>query len=133
MHVKLNVNIPNKHKAVEARRSELRKQFNVPEMSFVFIFLGRLHPEKGLKRAVDTFHEFSKGFDGDTFFLIIGRDDGMQREIKDYIRSLNLNSLIRIVNNVYESRFDYYLLSDIFIGFPTIYEETMLASLEALS
>ena len=33
---------------------------------------------------------------------------------------------------MYESRFDYYFLADAFLGFPTIFEETMLASIEAM-
>ncbi len=37
------------------------------------------------------------------------------------------------MNNVYETRFDYYFLADAFLGFPTIYEETMLASIEAMA
>ena len=65
--------------------------------------------------------------------MIVGRDDGFQQEIFDRIRNAGALSNIQIVNNVYSDRFEYYSLADVFLGFPTIYEETMLASIEALS
>ncbi|HDZ62050.1 MAG TPA: glycosyltransferase [Nitrospirae bacterium] len=114
-------------------REILRKKYSIPDEAFVCIFLGRLHPAKGILRAIDAFLAFSAAYFGQTFFLIVGRDDGMQQKITDYINERNAASSIRIVNNVYETRFEYYTLSNLFLGFPTIDEETMLASVEALS
>ncbi len=118
---------------VETARVSLRKKHSVPEDAFVLIFLGRLHPAKGIIRTIDTFIQFSKEHCGSTYLLIVGRDDGFQQQVVDYIRVCGATLTIRIVNDVYEDRFEYYTLADMFLGFPTIYEETMLASVEALS
>jgi glycosyltransferase involved in cell wall biosynthesis len=114
-------------------RLDLRRKYGIQDDVFVCIFLGRLHPAKGIIRAIDAFLAFSALYSGQTLFLIVGRDDGMQQHITDYISEHNASSSIRIVNNVYDTRFDYYTLADLFLGFPTIDEETMLASVEALS
>ena len=113
--------------------NQLRKRYNIPDDALVFIFLGRLHPEKGILRMIEAFIEFSQAFPSKTILLIVGRDDGFQTQVKNYIAQKQLQNDINIVNDVYESRFDYYFLSDIFLGFPTIFEETMLASIEALA
>ena len=114
-------------------RINLRKKYNIPESAFVVIFLGRLHPSKGIIRAIDVFEDFTKCYDGETYFLIVGRDDGMQEQLERYIDKCAASMAIRIVNNVFDDRFDYYTLADLFVGFPTIDEETMLSSVEALS
>lgn len=120
-------------KAVELDRAILRKKYSIPKSAFVLIFLGRLHPSKGILRAIDAFLQFSKGYVGRSIFLIVGRDDGMQQKISDVIKASDATSSIRIVNDIYDERFEYYALADLFVGFPTIEEETMLASVEALS
>jgi len=112
---------------------QLRKHYNIPEDALVFIFLGRLHPEKGILRMIDAYLELSRAFPAKTLLLIVGRDDGFQSQVEIYIAEKQLQNHVQIVNDVYESRFDYYFLSDIFLGFPTIFEETMLASIEALA
>jgi glycosyltransferase involved in cell wall biosynthesis len=82
---------------------------------------------------IEAFVEFSRVFPSKTSLLIIGRDDGFQTHVENYIAQKQLQNDIKIINGVYESRFDYYFLADIFLGFPTIFEETMLASIEALA
>jgi glycosyltransferase involved in cell wall biosynthesis len=63
----------------------------------------------------------------------VGRDDGFQAEAEEYVLRNRVEGRVRIVNNVYETRFDYYFMADVFLGFPTIFEETMLASIEAMA
>jgi glycosyltransferase involved in cell wall biosynthesis len=65
--------------------------------------------------------------------LIVGRDDGFQSNVEEHIALNRAQARIRVINNVYENRFDYYFLADVFLGFPTIFEETMLASIEAMA
>jgi glycosyltransferase involved in cell wall biosynthesis len=112
---------------------EQRRVYGVPENAIVFLFLGRLHPAKGIARMIDAFAEFSHSCSREALLLIVGRDDGFQVFTEGYIRHKNLNDKVRIVNNVFDNRFDYYYLADIFLGFPTIFEETMLASVEAMA
>lgn len=115
------------------QKRELRARYAIPEDAFTCIFLGRLHPAKGVLRAIDAFLQFSASHRSPTLFLIVGRDDGFQREILAYIERLGIGHLVLVKNDVYEQRFDYYSLSDVYLGFPTIYEETMLAAVESLS
>jgi glycosyltransferase involved in cell wall biosynthesis len=112
---------------------EVRKQYGVPRNVPVFIFLGRLHPQKGIIRLIDAFERFCQATVPDAVLLIVGRDDGFQSQVEAHVAARRLQDQVRIVNNVYEARFDYYFLSDVFLGFPTMFEETMLASIEAMA
>jgi glycosyltransferase involved in cell wall biosynthesis len=112
---------------------DLRRVYGVPEEPLVFLFLGRLHPAKGILRTMDAFLEFSRFCSRQTMLLIVGRDDGFQAEVEEFIALKRAHERIRVINNVYENRFDYYFLADVFLGFPTIFEETMLASIEAMA
>ncbi len=110
----------------------LRAKYHLNPEAVVLLFLGRIHPAKGIIRAIDTFREFEKICSKPCVLLLVGRDDGFQQHAEEYIARLGLGDRVRIQNNVYESRYEYYYLSDCFVGFPTIFEETMLASVEAL-
>jgi glycosyltransferase involved in cell wall biosynthesis len=112
---------------------DVRRTYGIPEDPLVFLFLGRIHPAKGILRAIDAFLEFSRSCSRKTMLLIVGRDDGFQAEVEEYIALNRTQNKIRVINNVYENRFDYYFLADVFLGFPTIFEETMLASIEAMA
>ncbi len=130
--------LPRSERFTEAGKNrsavkEARKAYGIPEDALVFLFLGRLHPAKGLLRMVDAFLEFSGSCPRKTLLVIVGRDDGFQASLEEYILQSEIEEKIRIVNNVYESRFDYYFLADVFLGFPTIFEESMLSSIEAMA
>jgi glycosyltransferase involved in cell wall biosynthesis len=112
---------------------DVRRTYGIREEALVFLFLGRLHPAKGILRMMDAFLAFSRSCSQETLLLIVGRDDGFQAKVEEYIAGNRAHEKICIVNNVYENRFDYYFLADAFLGFPTIYEETMLASIEAMA
>jgi glycosyltransferase involved in cell wall biosynthesis len=112
---------------------DVRRTYGIPENALVFLFLGRLHPAKGILRMMDAFLEFSRSCSRQTLLLVVGRDDGFQARVEEYIALNRAQAKIRVINNVYENRFDYYFLADVFLGFPTIFEETMLASIEAMA
>jgi glycosyltransferase involved in cell wall biosynthesis len=111
----------------------VRRTYGVPEDALVFLFLGRLHSAKGILRMIDAYLKFCRSCPRNTLLLIVGRDDGFQAKVEECIAGNRAHEKIRIVNNVYENRFDYYFLADVFLGFPTIFEETMLASVEAMA
>ncbi len=79
------------------------------------------------------FLEFARRYGRPARFLVVGRDDGFQSAIEQRIATLGPDPDVRVVNDVYAQRFEYYAMSDVFLGFPTIFEETMLSSVEALS
>lgn len=120
-------------KVPEARRA-VRVALGLPEHGLLFCFLGRFHPKKGILRAIDLFCGWKASFGDETAqFLIIGRDEGFEREIRDHVATSRFPESIQIITNVYAERFEYFYASDVFVGVPTMFEETMLASLEALS
>jgi glycosyltransferase involved in cell wall biosynthesis len=98
----------------------------------VLLFLGRFHPEKGLLRVLETFRALRSSGGGPWKLLLVGRDDGFQGALEGEIRKWKLENEARIVTNVYEQRFEFYRLASVFVGFPTMYEETMLSAVEAL-
>ena len=112
---------------------EMRREYGIPGDALVFLFLGRLHPAKGILRMMEAYREFARSSPRESLLLIVGRDDGYQRQVAEYILRNRLEHSVQIINNVYENRFDYYFLADVFLGFPTIFEETMLASIEAMA
>jgi glycosyltransferase involved in cell wall biosynthesis len=112
---------------------EVRRTYGILEDALVFLFLGRLHPAKGILRMIDAYLEFSRSYPRKSLLVIVGRDDGFQAEAEEYVLRNRVEGRVRIVNNVYETRFDYYFMADVFLGFPTIFEETMLASIEAMA
>ena len=112
---------------------ELRNKYQIPLDSKIFIFLGRFHPEKGILRTIDSFVHYYSKYSDSIYLLIVGRDDGYLDTIENYILKNKISDKVRVVTNVYENRFEYYYISDLFLAMPTIFEETMLASVEALS
>lgn len=116
-----------------ARKAAYRDELGMRRDGKVICFLGRFHPSKGILRLIDVFYEYIQAGKGNnTTLLIIGRDDGLLSAIYSKISSLGLQNEIAVVTHVVEERFKYYFASDVFVAFPTIYEETMLASVEAL-
>ncbi|MFN3930134.1 MAG: glycosyltransferase [Brevundimonas sp.] len=123
----------NGAKAPAARRA-VRRALELPQEALIFCFLGRFHPKKGILRAIDLFCGWKAESGDDTAqFLIIGRDEGFEQEIRRHAANSAFPDSIRIITGIYAERFDYFYASDVFIGVPTMFEETMLASLEALS
>jgi glycosyltransferase involved in cell wall biosynthesis len=116
-----------------ALRMRLRTAHGVPTEAFVCIFLGRLWAEKGILRTIDAFEICAATLDRPAMLLIVGHDHGFQSAIAAHVAACGAVQRIRIINDVYAQRFEYYALADLFLGFPTIHEETMLASVEALS
>ena len=115
-------------------RDEVRGRLGLPQSATIFCFLGRFHPKKGIQRTIDLFCAY-KAASGDPSarLLVIGRDEGFEQEIRCHAAHCAYPESIHIITDVYAERFDYYFAADIFIGAPTMFEETMLSSLEALS
>lgn len=110
----------------------LRTKYEIPREALVFIFLGRFCAEKGILRTIDAFSKFKES-KKNSFLIIAGKDFNYKGKITQYVQNNNLTEAVKLVDNISSERFEYYSLSDIFIAFPIIYEETMLASVEALS
>jgi len=113
--------------------SALRLKYGLPQNAFICLFLGRFCEAKGILRTIDVFRQFRERSEKEAFLLIIGQDFDYRYELEKYITKSGLSPFVSIIENVHDERFDYYILSDVLLGFPIIFEETMLASVEALS
>ena len=134
----LHINLVNEKKEVnsvhiQSSKKQLRKKYNLSSNDLILIFLGRFNYAKGINRLIDVVHSLQINKIPNLHLLIIGTDQGYKKNIIDYIEYKKMKNYISIIEGVFENRFQYYSLADIFIAFPLIYEESMLASIEALS
>lgn len=119
--------------AFMVNRDEFRKQLGIGSDAIVVMFLGRLHPSKGVPNIVRIFGQAARQ-DARLHLAIVGRDDGHAAEIRSAISVNGLDQRVTVLGPQYgEERFHTYAASDLFIFRPAIYEETSLASLEALA
>lgn len=98
----------------------------------ILLFLGRLFWAKGISRVIDVFIQYQK-INSNSVLLIVGNDFGELDLINKIIQNNRLNELVIVVSDVYSERWRYYTAADVFVAFPVICEETMLAAVEALS
>jgi glycosyltransferase involved in cell wall biosynthesis len=125
--VKLNRQNASKYKG------NLKKQFNLENDQTLFLFLGRLTKNKGIDRLIESFY-ISKPKENKLFLAIVGYDEGIKEDIINDISSKNLDKYCVVLDPIHgDDRFGYYNDADIYIITSTYYEETSLASVEALS
>ena len=102
----------------------------------VIINISRFFWAKGHIRLLQS---FSRALQDDGFrakrpmLILIGCDQGYLSNIKEMICDLNLDNYVVILENISDDRFLFCLAADMFAAFPLIDEQSMLASIEALS
>lgn len=93
-----------------------------------FINIGRFSPEKGQKRLIDAFLDYSKN--KDCFLIIIGGYGNLFDEIKTYIQSLQINNVIIIqsLSNPYPviKKSNLFVLSSYYEGLPMTIMEALI-------
>ncbi len=107
--------------------------YDIPEGNKLFLFLGRLHPSKGVPFLVKA---FSKVYTENKklTLAIVGNDEGVEGEVRSLSRELGVEAGIRFCGPLYGAdRWHAYRAADVYIISPEIYEETALASIEALA
>ncbi len=68
-------------------REKIRRELGIPEDGIVFLFVGRMNPDKGLEELAYAFLEVGKLF-SNSHLLIVGPDEkGMQRKVKEICRA----------------------------------------------
>jgi glycosyltransferase involved in cell wall biosynthesis len=127
VNVEENISQGKKYKGV------LSKILKLQNDEKLFLYLGRLTENKGIKRLIESFSRTNPKTNN-LFLAIVGYDEGYKKILENYINALQLNDVIKILGPVYgNERYGYYHDADYFIITSTFYEETSLASLEALS
>lgn len=106
----------------------------VPDDARVVLFLGRIHPLKGVLRLIRGFEQVAHEHD-DAVLVIAGRDDnGGEQQARQLTAALGLSDRVHFPGPIYgDRRFDAYRRADLFAITPTHFEETSLASVEAAS
>lgn len=114
-------------------KGRFRLANGIPGDSFHLIFLGRFHQSKGIGFLIDAFSEVRRFFP-DAKLTLIGSDNGYLSEMESKVRELDLTGSVKILRPIYDrGRFLAYGDSDLYVIMPEVFEETSLASLEALS
>tara|TARA_A100001234_G_scaffold221061_1_gene235672 strand:- start:212 stop:1303 length:1092 start_codon:yes stop_codon:yes gene_type:complete len=109
---------------------KLRKKNN---KSLKLLYLGRIHPKKGIQDLIKVFKKIK--INNDKIYLkIIGPDSDFYNEIKNDIKKQKLEELISFENAVYKlkEKRKYYALSDFFI-LPSYDEADSMAIKESIS
>jgi len=105
----------------------------VPAGARVILFLGRIHPLKGVDRLLRAFAKVV-GRHPDTWLVVAGRDDGALEANRLLAGQLGIDRRTSFPGAIYgEDRYRAYRRASLFAIAPTHYEETSLASLEAAS
>ena len=117
-----------------SERKRLAEKYGLQLRKLNIISLSRFNERKGLARIYDLVSRFADSKRVDTSLIFAGHDEGFKSELYRFQEeSKGSFCSVSILENIYgESRFDLYYLADIFFGLPIIYEETMLASIEAM-
>ncbi|MDI1335924.1 MAG: glycosyltransferase family 4 protein [Lacunisphaera sp.] len=114
-------------------RSKFRDRYSIPAEARLFLFLGRLHPTKGVEFLVDCFALAVKEAPG-AHLAIVGHDEGSAAEVIKAIKANQLEGRVVLCGPLYDlDRWQAYAAADCFVILPQIFEETSLASLEALA
>ncbi len=106
-------------------------ELGVPEGARYVLFLGRIHPLKGVERLVTAFAQVVEEID-DVWLVVAGRDDGGEGAARSLATTLGIGGRVSFPGPIYgDARFDVYRGAAVFAITPVHFEETSLASLEA--
>ena len=113
-------------------RGLFRKKHGINSSAQLILFVGRLHPTKGVDTLVEAFGKYLKKAANECLLVIVGKDQGCLSSIKKQISELNISERVLLLPHIYsDERFEAYVDSDIFSITPSHFEETSTASLEA--
>lgn len=105
---------------------ELRHKYNLPQNTFIILFVGSGFKRKGLDTLIKAITLIKEK---DILLLIIGKGD--EREYKKLCRSLGIERKVLFLG-IRKDIENFYALSNIFV-LPTLYDPFSNASLEAMA
>jgi glycosyltransferase involved in cell wall biosynthesis len=112
-------------------RGLFRHTVGIDSRDPVVMFIGRLHPTKGLDVLLKACAAVKR--DWPTLqIVLIGWDHGAMRTVRRLSRALGLDRAVHVLPPAFElARIQAYVDADVFAVAATTYEETSLAALEA--
>lgn len=109
---------------------EFRAQYNIPSTMHVILYLGRLHPIKGVDLLIRAFGIVSMERD-DCILVVAGPDDGSLADLEKMTKELNLCGKVIFTGSLYgKDKFAAYCDSDIYV-LPSYYDTFPMTILEA--
>ncbi|HLD11193.1 MAG TPA: glycosyltransferase family 4 protein [Candidatus Nanoarchaeia archaeon] len=126
--------LPNgipKETIIQANKKEFIKKYNLKER-FIISYLGRIQKYKGIDQVLGVLPNIIK-IQPNILFLIMGKDAGDLKRIKDIIKNNNLKDYTMIIENINEKeKLEGLNASEIFI-FPSEWEAFGIVTLEAMA
>lgn len=111
-------------------RGEFRAQYNIPSSMHVILYLGRLHPIKGVDLLIRAFGIVLKERD-DCILVVAGPDDGSLSDLEKITKELNLGGKVLFTGSLYGmDKSAAYCDSDIYV-LPSHYDAFPMTVLEA--
>lgn len=98
------------------RNSEILKTCNIDATDFIFLFIGRLAPEKGLQTLLRAFKSIPSTIHGRRVRLLIVGDGPERPILRSMVASLQLDEAVLLVSRVpYQSIQRWHQLGDVFV------------------
>jgi glycosyltransferase involved in cell wall biosynthesis len=114
-------------------RGQFRHAVGIERDDPVVLFVGRLHPTKGLDILLRASAIIRRTYPT-LQVVLIGWDHGALRTVMRVSRALGLERAVRVLPPAFEvARVQAYVDADVFAVAATTYEETSLAALEAVA
>ena len=113
--------------------ASFRARYDIPLRDPLVLFLGRMHPTKGVDFLIGSFARV-KELLPTACLAIVGTDEGAGAAVMSAIRRTGLDRAVRVCGPLYDAdRWQAYHAADCFAITPAVYEETALASIEAMA
>jgi len=111
-------------------QGEFRALYNIPSNAHVILYLGRLHPIKGVDRLIRAFEIVLKEIDN-CVLIVAGPDDGSLLKLKILVKDLELCKKVIFTGPLYgRDKSTAYCDSDVYV-LPSYYEAFPMTVLEA--
>lgn len=112
---------------------QFRKRFGLLPADLITLFVGRIHPYKGLDRLIQAHAELVKILPH-LKLVLIGRDDGALADLQTSVAQLGLKQSVIFPGPLYDQEvIAAYQDADVFAITPTHDEQTPLAGIMALA
>jgi glycosyltransferase involved in cell wall biosynthesis len=73
--------------------NHFRQKYNISSNAFLILYLGRIHPIKGLDILINAFSRLTKTYEN-TFLVVAGPDDGYLLDLQNFISQNNIGKKV---------------------------------------